>query len=166
METLPTWLATAFTWLEQSGLGVSVRMTRNLYPILMSLHVLGIALLIGPAIAVDLRLLGVARRVVPVTLVTRYLLPICHTGFTVVALTGAAMFAAVALTVGSSDAAPWKFGLIAVAGLNILVFHRGVYRRVEAWDVDAPTPALAKIAAVVSASTWTSVVFAGRFLAY
>ncbi|HZA92655.1 MAG TPA: hypothetical protein VE420_08505, partial [Gemmatimonadales bacterium] len=58
-----TWLAAASGWLEQSSIGEAVRMTPSLYPILESLHILGIALLVGPALAVDLRLLGIGRGV-------------------------------------------------------------------------------------------------------
>ena len=92
-----TWLAAASGWLEQSSIGEAVRMTPSLYPLLESLHILGIALLVGPALAVDLRLLGIGRGVVPVTIVSRYLLPMSHTGFGLVALTGAAMFTGIAL---------------------------------------------------------------------
>lgn len=161
-----SWLPGILTAIEQSGFGEWVRLTPHLYPILMSLHVVGIALLIGPAVAMDLRLLGVARHVVPVSVATRYLLPISHAGFAVVALTGLTMFSGVALTVGTSSAAPWKLGLIILAGLNIAAFHAGVYRSVRNWDIDASPPIRAKIAAILSVSTWTGVVFAGRFLAY
>lgn len=161
-----SWFPGLLTTIERSGFGEWVRLTPHLYPILMSLHVVGIALLVGPAIAVDLRLLGVARNVVPVTVVTRYLLPISHVGFAVAALTGLTMFSGVAVTVGMSAAAPWKLSLVIVAGVNIAVFHGGIYQTVQKWDVAATTPIRAKIAAVVSAMTWTGLVFAGRFLAY
>src|SRR4051812_4535377 len=119
METqLPAFLVEAFTWLERTGPAETVRLTPRLYPVLMSLHVLGIALLVGPAFAVDLRLLGAGRGLVPVTLAMRCLLPLSHAGFAVVLLTGLPMFVAIALTAGASAAAPWKFGLILLAGLN------------------------------------------------
>lgn len=152
--------------IERSGLGEAIRTTPYLYPILMSLHVVGIALLLGPALVVDLRLLGFARKAVPVTVATRYLLPVCHVGFAIVVCTGIAMFVAIAMAVGESAAAPWKFGLIAVAGVNIIVFHKGIYRSVEKWDLNAKPPLQARIAATVSALSWTGVVFGGRFLAY
>ena len=161
-----TWLAAASGWLEQSSIGEAVRMTPSLYPLLESLHILGIALLVGPALAVDLRLLGIGRGVLPVTIVSRYLLPMSHTGFGLVALTGAAMFTGIALTVTSSPAAPWKFGLIVLAGINIVIFHTGVYRTVKEWDLYARTPLPAQIAAVVSAASWMGVIIAGRLLAY
>lgn len=166
MPGLPSWFTDMLGSIERSGLGEAIRTTPYLYPVLMSIHVLGIALLIGPAFAVDLRLLGVGRKALPVTVVAKYLLPISHVGFGIVAVTGVGMFTAIALAVGGSAAAPWKFGLIALAGLNILVFHKGVYRTVENWDIDTNPPLPAKIAATISATAWTGVVFGGRFLAY
>jgi hypothetical protein len=152
--------------IEQSALGETIRVTPHLYPVVMALHVVGIAMLLGPAIAMDLRLMGVARHGVPVTFAMRYLMPICHAGFAVVALTGVTMFSAVAFTVGTSAAAPWKLALIGLAGLNILIFHRGVYRRVASWDVDTLPPFQARVAGLASLLFWTGTVFAGRFLAY
>lgn len=166
MEGLPDWFADNLMGLERSDFGEAIRMTPNLYPILMSVHVIGIALLLGSALIVDLRLLGVARHVVPVTVVARYLLPVAHVGFSIVVLTGLSMFSGIAVSVASNSAAPWKFGLIAVAGLNIAVFHCGIYRSVSQWDLHAASPLRANITALVSASSWAGVVFAGRFLAY
>jgi len=76
------------------------------------------------------------------------------------------MFTGIALSVTTSPAASWKFGLIAIAGLNILIFHTGVYRTVKDWYLDARPPYRAQLAAVVSALSWMGVIVAGRFLAY
>ena len=160
------WLAELPEGLEQSWLGEVVRATPHLYPILEGVHIVGIALLVGAALAVDLRLLGIGRHVLPVSLVTCYLLPLSRIGFAVVAATGALMFMGNATAVVASPAAPWKLGLIGLAAINILIFHTGVYRTVSAWDLKSPTPLQAKAAALVSAATWTGVVIAGRFLAY
>ncbi|WP_200902017.1 hypothetical protein [Microvirga vignae] len=56
--------------------------------------------------------------------------------------------------------------MIGIAGLNILVFHTGVYRTVKDWDLLARPPFRAQLAAVVSALSWMGVIVAGRFLAY
>jgi hypothetical protein len=122
-------------------------------------------LLVGPAMAVDLRLLGIGRGIVPVTIVSKYLRPLSHAGFGLVAMMGAAMFTGIALSVTTSPAAPWKFGLIGVAGVNILIFHAGVYRTVKDWDIDVRPPFRAQVAAVVSAVSWMAIIVAGRFLA-
>jgi hypothetical protein len=160
------WYAEALLWIERSDVGEAVRLTPYLYPVLESLHVLGIAMLVGSAVAVDFRLLGIARHHLPVTIVARYLLPLSHIGFALVALTGSAMFTGVAFTVGSSPAARWKLGLILMAGINIVVFHTGIYRTVREWDIHSVAPVRARVAALVSALCWTGVIIAGRFLAY
>jgi len=152
--------------IEQSAAGVAVRMTPQLYPLLEAVHILGIALLVGSSIAVDLRLMGFATRTVQVTTATRHLLPLARAGFGIAAVSGLAMFTGVAVAVGQSAAAPWKLGLLLLAGLNIVLFHRGIYRIVDAWD-DAPVPpTLARLAGVVSAFCWIGVIVAGRYLAY
>jgi len=156
----------ALNWVEGSAFAQAVRTIPHLYPVLESAHILGIALLVGSAIAVDLRLIGLGKDVPPVILVTRYLLPLSHAGFALVALTGLVMFCGIATSVVASPAAPWKFGLIGLAGVNIAIFHFGIYRQVDAWNLSKPSPLTAKIAGSVSALTWSGVIVAGRFLAY
>lgn len=163
---MPEWLEQFLRALQGSPLGDAVRTTPFMYATLESLHILGIAVLVGPAFVFDLRLLGAGRRLLSVTKAARYLLPVSHLGLAIAILTGLALFSAQAVGVAGSGAAPWKLGLLIVAGLNVLAFHRGVYRRVNEWaDADA-TPVSARISAVVSMTTWTGVIFAGRFLAY
>ncbi|MCY1299513.1 hypothetical protein D9M70_490420 [compost metagenome] len=152
--------------LQDSPLGETVRNAQYLYPVLESIHILGIALLVGPAFTFDLRLLGAGLRIVPVTTAARYLLPLCHSGLGIVATTGIALLSAQATVVAAAEAAPWKLGLIVVAGINVLVFHKGIYRTVTDWDLHAPPPLPAKVSALVSAFVWTGVIVAGRFLAY
>ncbi|RLZ08094.1 hypothetical protein EAH57_09695 [Acinetobacter sp. 2JN-4] len=161
-ELLNTWLML----LQDSTLGETVRNIQYLYPVLESIHILGIALLVGPAFIFDLRLLGAGQRAVPVTTAAHCLLPISHIGLMIVAITGIALLSAQATIVATAGAAPWKLGLIVVAGINVLVFHKGVYRTVADWDVQTPVPLLAKVSALISVFAWTGVIIAGRFLAY
>lgn len=136
------------------------------YSSLEIVHILGIALLVGPALAFDLRLLGVGRQLLPVTAAARHLLPLARFGFAMAVASGVVMFVSGAVAVGNSGAAPWKLGLLIVAGINIVVFHGGAFRRVDGWDIGVPTPARARIAALVSILMWSGVIAAGRLLAY
>ncbi|CQR61170.1 DUF6644 family protein [Streptomyces leeuwenhoekii] len=155
-----------FSRLERSGLGEAVRTTPLVYSSLESVHILGIALLVGPAVAFDLRLLGAGRRLLPVTAAARHLLPLARFGFVVAAASGVVLFVAGAVAVGDSGAAPWKLGLLILAGVNTAVFHRGVLRRVDGWDIGVSSPVRARAAAVVSILVWSGVIAAGRLLAY
>jgi hypothetical protein len=136
------------SWLQDGPLAEAIRGTALLYPLLGSLHIIGIALLIGPAVAFDLRLLGLGQQTLRVTTVGGYLL-----------LPGASVMA-------ERGSAPWKLGLLLIAGLNVLIFHRKTYRSVSAWDLGEPTPVPARTAAVVSLTSWMGVTVAGSLLAY
>jgi hypothetical protein len=152
--------------LQGSALGDMVRNAQYLYPLLEAIHILGITLLVGPAFAFDLRLLGLANRVMPVTTAARHLLPLSHVGLAIAFATGVALLSAQATVVANTGAAPWKFGLLILAGLNVPIFHYGVYRRVDEWTDSAVTPIAARAAAVVSMVAWMGVILAGRLLAY
>jgi hypothetical protein len=165
---MPELLDTFLRLLQGSALGQTVRSAAYVYPGLEAVHILGIGLLIGPAFTFDIRLTGVAHRVLSVTTAARYLLPVSHVGFgfAIVAITGIALLSAQATMVAAAAAAPWKFGLLFLACLNVLVFHAGIYRRVDAWGDAAVTPVAARVAAGVWLIAWTGIIFAGRFLAY
>lgn len=161
-----TFLNSLLMLLQSSSLGDLVRNAAYLYPLLEAVHILGIALLVGPAFTFDLRLLGVGHRVVPVTTAARYLLPVSHVGLAVAAITGIALLSAQATVIAGTGAAPWKLGLLIVALVNVPVFHYGIYRHVDRWTSAAVTPVAARAAAGVSVIAWTGMIFAGRLLAY
>lgn len=163
---MPDWLDALLKLLQDSALGDAVRGAEYLYPVLEAGHILGIALLVGPAFTFDLRLLGFGPRVVSVATAARHLLPVSHVGFAIVVLTGVVLLSSQATIVAATGAAPWKFGMLIAACLNVLVFHAGVYRRVNEWTDAAVPPLAARVAASVSLVVWTGVTFAGRFLAY
>ncbi|WP_405547633.1 hypothetical protein OG478_52250 [Streptomyces phaeochromogenes] len=155
-----------FSWLENTWLAEIIRSTAYLYPVLESVHIIGISLLIGPAAAFDLRLLGVGRQMLRVTTAANYLLRLSHVGFVIAAVTGVAMFLPGANLIADRGSAPWKLGLVLLAGINILIFHRRTYRSVADWDINQSTPVAARCAAVISLTSWTGVAIAGRLLAY
>ena len=59
-----------------------------------------------------------------------------------------------------------KLGLIALAAVNALVFHRGIYRSVNDWNTGVTTPVPAQFHAAVSMVAWVAVISCGRLLAY
>jgi hypothetical protein len=101
----------------------------------------------------------------PVATVSR-LLPVSHISFTIVAITDAAMFSAIVYVVSKSAAAPSKFGTIVVAAINLVLFHKGIYRTVGERDAGVGAPMVAKVAAVISIVSWIGVNFGGRFLSH
>ncbi|WP_188196059.1 hypothetical protein [Nonomuraea sp. SYSU D8015] len=153
-------------WLEGTCVAEFVRVTPWVYSSLEIVHLLGLALLVGPAALFDLRLLGAGRDAISVQTAARWLLPVARAGFAAAAVSGTAMFTSGAREIADTGAAPVKLILLVVAGLNVAVFHLGVYRRVGAWDGRRRAPAAARAAGAVSLVTWAGVVACGRLIAY
>ncbi len=160
MNGAPTWV----TWLQATAFATWMRQALWAYPAAEVAHLAGVAVLVGSAVALDLRLVGLSPGL-PVRALARHLLPWAWRGFALTAGTGVAMFAAHAADWWRSPAFPAKMALIALGGLNVWVFHRGVYRSVEAWDV-GPPPLAARLAGAVSLGVWLGAVACGRLLAY
>jgi hypothetical protein len=157
----PAWAV----WLEASGLAAAMRHWLWLYPIVEIAHILGFVFVIGAAGMFDLRLLGFSRRL-PVDAMARHLLPWSWAGLALVVPSGLMMFAAHAAEWVGNPAFWVKLGFLAAAGLNALVFDRGVFRSVAAWNQGVAAPAAAQLAAVASLLFWGGAVSAGRLLAY
>jgi hypothetical protein len=155
-------------WLEHSALGMGIRDSDWIFYFIESLHVFGIILMVSTVAMVDLRLLGVGiMRRQPVSQVAGQFLPWTWTGFAIQFVTGSLLLISEAATKLYVSPSFWiKMALIAIAGINMTVFHFTVYRGVSKWD-DAPvTPRGARVAACVSLTIWAGVVFAGRGIAY
>jgi hypothetical protein len=157
----PAWLV----WLESSALAVAMRQWLWFYPAVEIAHITGLAMLVGAAAMFDLRLLGVSRRL-PVADLARHLLPWARAGFALVVPTGLMMFIAHATEMATNPAFQLKLTLVALAVGNATIFHRWPFRSVARWNVDAPAPPAARVAAALSLTLWIGVIACGRLLAY
>ncbi len=155
MEALAALEGSAFsTWLRESS-------TVWAYPAVLTLHTVGLAVLVGASWALDLRLLGFAKGI-PLAALTKAF-PIMWIGFWVNAVSGVMLFAADATTKGTTTIFMWKLALIVFAVINIFLIKRTVYGR----GVEAATAGTAaKLLAVTSMVLWIAAIATGRFMAY
>jgi hypothetical protein len=148
--------------LEATGFSTWLRESPSLwaYPTVLTLHTVGLALLVGPSWALDLRLLGFAPAI-PLRALERAF-PVMWTGFWLNGVSGLLLFAADATTKGATLLFAAKLALIAIAVVNIFAIRQVVYRR-------PPEPAsgpAARALAVVSIALWIAAIGAGRWMAY
>jgi uncharacterized protein DUF6644 len=153
-------------WLAGTRWSIALHESLYMYPLVESTHVLAITLFVGLAIMLDLRLLGVALKNVPVSEVLDRVLPWIKVGFVVMIVTGFALFYAIPVRNYQNIFFRIKVVLLLMAGLNVWIFHNRVERRVADWDLDPIPPKAARVAAVVSLVLWASIVVAGRMIAY
>lgn len=159
-----TWLRLAAT-IETSALASWLRSSAWGYPAVETLHIWGLAMLVGSAVAFDLRLLGVAGQL-PVDGVARFLLPLARIGFGIAVLSGLVLFMMQARTFAVMPLFFIKMGSIAVAVANTMIFHGGIFKSVGGWRLTSPTPRAARVAAGLSLVCWAFALLCGRFLAY
>jgi hypothetical protein len=149
------------TSLENSAFSDWVRSSPSIwaYPTILTLHTLGLAMLVGANWALDLRLLGVARAVPLEAL--RGSFRVMWIGFWVNAVSGVVLFAADATTKGTTTVFMTKLALVAIGVGLIAMTRRTVYGR----GTPSVGPA-ARLLAAGSLLVWIAAIAAGRIMAY
>jgi hypothetical protein len=153
-------------WMANTPLSVEIRESLWGYPIIETVHVLGLCLFLGFTVMMDLRLLGVAMKRTPASEVCGRLEPWMVGGFGLMIASGALLFYGDPVKFYGSIFMRIKFAMLLLAGLNVLIFKKGTYRSVHEWDLREATPRGAKISAGLSLALWAGVVAAGRAIAY
>lgn len=151
-------------WLESTAVAQAISSTPWLYPALETTHYLGLAMLIGGIMLIDLRLLGFARRLPLPSMLG--LLPWVWTGFVTNVATGTLMFVYGATSFGTSRMFWAKMTLMALAGINALVFTAASRRSGRQWISAGRAPVGVKAVATLSLVLWLGVMTAGRWMAY
>jgi hypothetical protein len=153
-------------WLAATPWSIALHESLYMYPLVESTHVLALTLFVGLAVMLDLRLLGLVMREVPVSQVLSKLLPWTKVGFVVMVATGLLLFYAIPVRNYQNIFFRVKVVMLILAGLNVYVFHSRTERSVAEWDLAPVTPRAARLAAVASLVLWAGIVVAGRMIAY
>lgn len=130
------------------------------WPVVESLHFIGLSLLVGTVGLFDLRLLGVARQI-PVTALHR-LVPFGVAGFALNVITGTMFVTSVPDQYIYNPAFQSKLLFMAAAGVNMLLFYRFAWRGLAAGQ----GMRLAQIGAAVSVLCWLGVIVCGRLITF
>jgi Family of unknown function (DUF6644) len=152
-------------WLQNTWLSNSIRDTLW-FPAIELVHLFGLATLLGTTLALDLRLLDLWLRGRPVSLLMKGLLPWTWAAFAVMVCSGFLLFTSDPTRFFYNTSFRVKMVLIALAGLNALIFQLTALRSLSRWDVNARTPVGAKIAGFCSLVLWLGVVAAGRWIGF
>ncbi len=165
MDTAPHIPDPFFDPIAQSAIAVFVRESMWAYPILETLHVIGLALVFGPILLFDLRVLGWNKDLAVSRLHTA-LLPWVWTGFALNASSGVLLFVSDAAEFAANTSLRFKMALLVLAGLNALYFQARIAPGVAAWDCEGKAPTPARASAALSIALWLAIITAGRMIAY
>jgi hypothetical protein len=151
---------------ESSSLATWLRESLYAFPLVESLHVIGLTLVFGTIAVVDLRLLGLASVGRPFATLARDTLRWTWAAFGLTALTGGLMFITNALAYSRNVQFRLKMCLLVLAGLNVLVFNMTTGRTTGQWNLDRAAPRAGRIAAALSLVLWIGVIFLGRWVGF
>lgn len=151
-----------FVWLEASGLAEWVRSSTAGYPSMIAAHAIGMAVMVGLALVLDLRLLGWFAGI-PVQALHR-LLKVAWVGFLINFLSGSALFSAQASTYIVDVVFMSKLVLVLLGAITAAVLQPQI-ANAAAWSGGA-TPSNTKMIAAISIVFWLGAIVLGRLTAY
>lgn len=141
-------------WLQRSG---------TAYLFVNAAHILGIGLLLGAILPLDLRLAGLIRSA-PLAVLAPFLIRVAACGLALAVLTGAWLFTVKPVEYAGNPAFLWKLGLLALAFANIALQHRGA--AMERAVATERLPRRVRGRALASAGLWLAVLVAGRWIGF
>lgn len=151
-------------WMEQSALGACVAQSTAGYYIMLAFHSIGLAMIVGAMMIVDLRILGFARGI-SMQALPRFV-TIGWWGFWINAISGVAIFFSEANKMYINVTFRWKLFLILIGVITTMIFDRSILRPAAAGDVARLDSGSAKAQAVFSLGIWLAVIIVGRMIAY
>jgi hypothetical protein len=155
-----------FVWLESTALSRWLVESTSVFafPLVLALHTIGLALLVGLNAALDFRILGVAPHI-PVTAFGRFL-PVMWAGFWLNAASGVLLLIAYPTKALTNPVFYLKLGLIGVATAILLTIKHRLLLSERTPTSRPPRPRRVKLLALVSLLCWAGAITAGRLLAY
>jgi hypothetical protein len=153
-------------WFQNTPVCVFVRQSSYGYTVLLTLHVIFIALFGAMILATDFRLLGWGLRSRSIADTVDELRVPKRVGFVLVATCGVLLLGTKAEEYFLNPFFKLKVVLLALVGVHALVFRGSVYNKPAELDALAEPPARAKLAAGLSLLLWISIACAGRSIGY
>jgi uncharacterized protein DUF6644 len=151
-----------FTWCENSGLGGTIRSSSWLFPVIEAFHLLGLAVIGGAVLVVDLRLFGFGLRRQPVAQLAQDAQRWLILSLMVMIATGSLLFTSEAIKCYYHPAFWMKMTSLFLA----IVFTFTVRRKVAMADETRVSPLWSKLVALVSVTLWAGVGIGGRWIGF
>jgi hypothetical protein len=154
-----------FEWIEETGLALWVGESLWGYPLLLSLHIVGLAMVAGIFTMLNFRLLGVLKEIEfsPLT----GLFKLAWVGLVINTLSGLGLFSSQATTFVNNIPFLVKITAIFIGVIIATQILKVVRRDAGDWDAGTHQPGQSvKLLAVASLACWITAIVGGRLIAY
>jgi hypothetical protein len=150
-----------FEWIEATSLGNTIRQSLWLFPVIEATHLLGLCVLGGAVLIVDLRMLGLGLKSHPIPHVARDARPWFVGALIVMLLTGWALFTSEAIKCYYNTSFWVKITTLPIAIVLTLLIRDRIARH-AAMGTNATT----KLVGLLSITLWFVVAAAGRWIGF
>ena len=152
------------SWLEELAYSQWIVAGLTGWPLMLSMHAVGLAIIVGVMLALNLRLFGLFKPI-PFTAL-HDLMAIGWIGIALNVFSGVSLFVAEANQMVNSVPFRWKI-LFVILGIGILYHMQKILKRDAAsWEAAGTVSRLGQGLAASSIACWTIAVVAGRLIAY
>lgn len=151
-----------FQWCENTAVGKGIRDSFWLFPTIEAVHLIGLALIGGAVLILNLRLLGIGFERQPIARVARDAWPWLVGSLVAMIATGVPLFLSEAVKCYYSPAFWIKMTSLAMA----ILFTFTVHRRVAMLDESRLQPITRRVVAAISLTLWLGVGIGGRWIGF
>lgn len=159
IESLSSWLAT-------TRISLMIQEISWVIPTVQTIHILGIAVVVGSILLLDLRLLGLVMPGQPTASVARRFLPWIWWTALVLLLSGSVLLVGEPERSLANPTFQIKMGLLLAVLVLTAAFQSGLRRDPQYWERSLLRLTSVRLIAGASLLLWVAIVFAGRWIAY
>ena len=154
-------------WLEGSALGHLMRESGVwTYGCVNLIHILGVASLFGAVLVLDLRLLGLWRKVA-LPAISEPVVPVAATGFTIAVISGVCLLATKATEYVGNPFIYIKFPAIGLGLLNVVALNSlSAWKQHKVRELSSREQSKLALIGGISLSCWLTAIGAGRMIGY
>jgi hypothetical protein len=165
-----------FDWLQHSwganhtatgdSFSLALHSSLNFWGLLEGTHLLTLMLFFGTIMMVDLRMMGVAFKRTPFSVLSERILPLTVFAMVTLLVTGGLLFLAKPADYWHNLWFRAKMVILVLAFVNLAYFHKAVQKDQAQWDTAERPPSKVRLSAIISISSWVLIILCGRFIAY
>lgn len=152
------------TWIDNTWLAEMVRVSAYGYPIMIMLHSLGLAIMVGLSVVLSLRVLG-AFSAIPFSSLYR-LLQVAWVGFIINFVSGGSLFAANATGLIVHQVFLMKMAMVILGAILVAIMQSMIKTAMATGKGEAAAGTNLKVMAWLTIVAWTIAMVTGRMIAY
>lgn len=152
------------TWIEETSLAELIRVSIYGYPIMITLHSLGLAIMVGMSSVLSLRVLGLFKAIPYPAL--QKLLKVAWVGFIINFISGTALFSSQATYFIVHWVFLLKMAMVILGAIFVGIMQSMINTALASGNAEAASGAGLKLMAWLVLAAWTIGMVAGRLIAY